>query len=354
LTIFRFDTAFDIAWDVKPALKRIAYGTAPDVGQREKQVEYRKKVKSKRQEFRQIKKERHAEKEHAKRLEHRKRKKRAQQELFELERELRAAAEREEEDTPNRRTTPRAEGEPDTGVLPDFVVIGTKKGGTSFLYHLLTLHPHVEPAANKELHYFDVLFRDEDIEWYRRCFPAPRWKDGRRTITGEATPGYLCHPTAPERMAEMVPQAKLIALLRNPVDRAYSDYQQGVRKGREPLTFEEAIEAEETQTAVRRRYLAKGIYVDYFLRWLNHFSDEQILLLKSEDLFERPTGTLKPVLNFLDLPKWEPETSAFIPKKRNEGHYEREMDPATRRRLERYFEPHNQRLYEYLDVDFGW
>jgi hypothetical protein len=167
-------------------------------------------------------------------------------------------------------------------------------------------------------------------------------------------PGILDSPPAPEKIAEVVPQARLIALLRNSVDRAYSDYQQVARKGREPLTFEEAIEAEKTQTLVRRRYLAKGIFVDYLLCWSKYFSDEQILVLKSEDFFERTPETLKSILNFLDLPDWEPEASEIIPKKRNEGHYEQGMDPTTRRQLEEFFEPHNRRLYEHLGVDFGW
>ncbi len=79
-----------------------------------------------------------------------------------------------------------------------------------------------------------------------------------------------------------------------------------------------------------------------------------MLVLKSEDFFERPTETLKPVLDFLGLPDWEPEASEIVPKKRNAGEYERGMDPDTRRRLEAFYEPHNKRLYEYLGVDFGW
>ena len=117
------------------------------------------------------------------------------------------------------------------GTLPDFVIIGAKKCGTTFLYNLLSEHPHIESAAQKELHYFDRFF-DQGIEWYRRCFPPPKWIDGRRAITGEATP-YLSKPSAAERMAKVLPQARLLVLLRNPVDRAYSDYQQGVSLGGE-------------------------------------------------------------------------------------------------------------------------
>ena len=77
-------------------------------------------------------------------------------------------------------------------------------------------------------------------------------------------------------------------------------------------------------------------------------------MLKSEDFFERPPETLKPVLGFLGLPAWEPNASETIPKKRNKGHHEREIAPDTRQRLEEFFEPHNERLYEHLGVDFGW
>ena len=253
-------------------------------------------------------------------------------EIFRLENELRAGEKQRVAD----------EG---MGALPDFVIIGAQKCGTTSLYHLLTRHPLVEPAASKELHFFDSLY-DEGIEWYRECFPLPKWKDGRTTITGEATPGYLFHPLAPERMAKMVPEARLIALLRNPVDRAYSQYHQRVRKGRETRSFEEAVGAENPDT----EYLARGIYVDQLLRWSRFYDRDQMLVLKSEEFFERPLDILKLVLNFLDLPEWQPDVWEI----RKKGGYEEGIDPSVRRRLEEYFEPHNQRLYEYLGVEFRW
>jgi flagellar biosynthesis GTPase FlhF len=286
-------------------------------------------------------------------------KKRAQQEIFQLEREIGAAKER------------RARNE-ETGALPDFVIIGERKCGTTFLYHLLGQHPLVEPAASKELHFFDALF-DEGIEWYRQCFPAPRWEDGRRTITGEASP-YMANRPAPERMAKVVPEARLIALLRNPVERTYSDYQMVTRKDREHKTFEEAIglrepaEAGEARTVGKEgvnsegedanldddsEYLSRSRYAEHLLRWSEFFPREQMLVLKCEDFFDNPKQTLKVVLEFLGLPEWEPEPSK-LENKRNAGRYEDDMDPETRRRLEEYFEPHNRRLYDFLGKDFGW
>jgi hypothetical protein len=285
-------------------------------------------------------------------------------EIFQIKNELRDARERLES-AQDRLTTPLS-GESRVGTLPDFVVIGARKCGTSTLYYLLTQHPQVERAVRKELHFFDNHF-DRGVEWYQQCFPSPRWEDGRKTITGEATPKYLFHPAVPERVATVIPQAKLIALLRNPVDRAYSHYHGEARHGRENRSFEEAVEAEKERllaeggeasghksgadnTSPPFGYLAGSIYVDQLQRWSMFFGEEQLLVLKSEDFFEHTAENLERILDFLGLPDWKPETL----EARNEGTYSRDMDPETRRQLEEYFEPHNQRLYEYLGVNFGW
>ena len=287
--------------------------------------------------------------------------------IFQLRNELRVAQERVE-GAPNSRPAFQVAVESKTGALPDFIILGAQKCGTTSLFHLLNRHPHVERAALKESRYFDKHF-DEGSEWYRLHFPPPRWKDGRRSITGEASTKYLLHPRVPERIAKVVPQARLIVLLRNPVDRAYSQYQHWVRNARESQRFEEAVEAEmerllgeedgtsehELRASVEHpgvghsNYLKRGIYVDQLLPWSKFFSDEQMLVLKSEDFFERPRDILKLVLNFLGLSEWEPKVWEI----RNKGHY-KEINPATRQWLEVYFDPHNRRLYEYLGVDFGW
>lgn len=262
----------------------------------------------------------------------------------------------------------RAAGESEAGALPDFIVIGGQRCGSSFCYRrLLSWHPYVEPAVRKEVHYFDLYF-DEGVDWYRSNFPPPARKEEGRVLTGEASPDYLFHPHVPRRAAEVVPGARLIALLRNPVDRAYSAYYLQTRQGRETLSFEGAIEAEEDRLqgekdrmladesyeSPNRRYFSyqtMGIYVDQLREWHKFFDRDQVLVLKSEDLYDRTPETLKLIQNFLDLPEWQPELSAL--SKDPETRYS-PMNPATRQRLEDYFEPHNQRLYEYLGVDFGW
>jgi hypothetical protein len=363
LPIFGSDKVSYIARNVKAFLNPEG-DAAPDAGRHEDRVEdpnsarqqriseQKEMLKSKRQELRKIRKDTFAAKDGAERAEHVKRAKKKKLELLELKNELRAARE-EAEGVPEVGTVPPPEGEEPqtTGALPDFVVIGAAKCGTTFFYHLLTQHPLVEPAAFKEPHYFDLLFEEEGVEWYRRCFPQPRWQDGRWTITGEASPGYIFHPHVAERMAKVVPQARLIALLRNPVDRTYSAYHHRVRNGQETRTFAEALEAYFADP--RQEHLSKSIYVDHLLRWAEFFPREQMLVLKSEDFFESPNETLKIAFAFLELPEWEPEASQLA-NKRNPGSYEGGMDPVLWRKLEEYFEPHNKRLYDYLGVDFGW
>ena len=325
-----------------------------------RRVRARKRLKSRRRELKQFKEKLRncGPKDPAEITRHRHQISRARAEVFRLEREL-LAAERG-----------RAEDEPVTGALPDFVVLGAQKAGTTYLYNLLVQHPHIEPAASKELHFFDNNF-ELGVEWYRECFPAPEWRDGRLTVTGEATPYYLFHPDAARRMAEVVPGARLIVLLRNPVERAHSHYQMITRKGTELRTFEEAVEAEMGvlrggMGGVSRRehhvgsehqlysYLSRGVYVDQLKRWAEVFVREQMLVLKSEDFFERPTETLEIVLGFLGLQGWASADKEVVVGKRNEGGYESGIDPGTRQRLETFFGPHNERLYEYLGVDLGW
>lgn len=153
-------------------------------------------------------------------------------------------------------------------------------------------------------------------------------------------------------MAEIAPRARLVALLRNPVDKVYSAYHFfGSRRGRDTSEFEKYADA--ALEDPRLRILSQGIYVDQLLRWSEFFPRDQMLVLKSEDFFDDPRRTLNAVLDFFDLPAWEPDDSE-LSQKRNKGPYEQGMEPGTRRRLEEFYEPHNQRLYDYLGVDFGW
>jgi Sulfotransferase domain len=126
--------------------------------------------------------------------------------------------------------------------LPDFLILGAQKAGTTALYAYLRRHPAITGPSWKEVSYFDRHYARGEA-WYRGNFPN-RLR-ARDKLVGEASPSYLFHPLGPERARALVPEARLVALVRNPIDRALSHYHHEVALGRERLSFEEALEAEE-------------------------------------------------------------------------------------------------------------
>ena len=262
-------------------------------------------------------------------------------------------------------------------LLPDFLIIGTQRGGTTSLYNYLIERPGVGPAMVKELHYFDKKF-NKGLLWYRAHFPSTiqkysyQFTHKQAFVTGEASAYYLFHPHAPKRVSKVLPHVKLIVMLRNPVDRAYSQYHFEVDLGRETLPFEDAIDHEEERICrekekmladegyisfdySRYSYLARGIYVDQLQTWMSLFPKEQFLILKSEDFYGDPVTALEHTSKFLNLAELETHEK----KKRYKLHNYNttpypKMNPNTRKRLVEYFEPHNARLYDLLGMNFGW
>lgn len=189
--------------------------------------------------------------------------------------------------------------------LPDFFVLGVAKGGTTSLHHYLRQHPDLFLPYVKELHFFDA---DEerfssDLDQYLGYF-----SDAGACHTGEATPSYFRHvEVAAERMRELYGEAppRFLLLLRDPVERAYSHYLHNVSEGREPLSFEAALQAEQTDPAAKRRawkaYFADGVYADTLAKWFEAFPREQFLILLSADLEQTPDVTLQKILQFLGV-----------------------------------------------------
>ena len=149
------------------------------------------------------------------------------------------------------------------GRLPDFVIIGAMKSGTTSLYNFVIKHPTIAPAFAKELHYFSIWYKFGEL-WYRSNFPTNLSrhyfykKTNQKLLSGEASPTYLFYPTVPSRMKEILPDVKLIVILRNPVDRAYSHYHHMLRRNNESLSFEKAIESEKERCAGERERLIKN------------------------------------------------------------------------------------------------
>jgi hypothetical protein len=245
--------------------------------------------------------------------------------------------------------------------LPDAVILGAQKSGTSSLHHYLVQHPKVIAPLRKEVHYFDVGYGHSEA-WYRAHF-------GRRGEPGlnlESSPYYLFHPSVPARLHALLPQARLIVLLRDPVSRAYSHYWHERDKGRESLDFEAAIAAEParlgdseaaladgriSRSAAHQHfsYLARGRYAEQLERWFAVVPREQFLVLRFEDLAREPLVVLNRTLGFLGL---APAQSVRL-EARNTRRYPK-MQPATAEQLREYFEPHDRRLGTLLGEPMHW
>lgn len=255
-------------------------------------------------------------------------------------------------------------------VLPDFLIIGAARAGSTSLYEYLLAHPQVGSPSHKEIHYFDNNF-ERGTGWYRRHFPTLSERERTKRLrgafrTGEASPYYVFHPLAPERVRQALPEARLVVLLREPGARAYSQYQLERRSERETLTFEEALEAEPKrlegeedriredpsyQSEAHRHfsYLARGLYAAQLESWFGEFPRDQLLVLLAEDFFADPGGTYRRALDHLGLERIAlPRYETF-----NYASYST-MKPETRKYLADYFREPNQRLEELLGVALDW
>ncbi len=255
-------------------------------------------------------------------------------------------------------------------VMPDFMVIGGQKCGTTSLHRYINQHPNIIPTFKKDSSFYDAnYFRG--FKWYRAHFPLKSKMDefqshGERFITGEVTTSYIHHPATPQRIYDTLPNVKFIALLRNPIQRAYSHYQHMVRTGRETLSFKEAIEQEDERLdrveekvlngddaalkAFRNfSYKSRGRYAEQLERWFALFPKEQFLILRSEDLFANPEKVTREVYEFLGIPHLQLEQYQNV----NPGNYP-SAESDTINLLIEYFRPHNQKLAELLGNNFGW
>ena len=255
--------------------------------------------------------------------------------------------------------------------LPDFVILGAQKAGTSSLYARLAAHPHVVPALRKEVHWFDDPGADADPSdrHYRAFFPTAAERvavgnaDGGTARTGEATPYYLVHPGAPSRAARAAPDAKLIVVLRDPIARAVSGYHHAVRFGHEHRPIEVALDPrfeepagapddvewwDDQQSPARLRgYLARGRYAEQLARWWEHFPRARTLVLETPSL--RGDDGITRACEFLDLGGPPPAR----PPDRNVGSYAAPPDSLVER-LRDHFAPFDAQLTELLGARPGW
>jgi hypothetical protein len=274
---------------------------------------------------------------------------------------------------------------------PRFLIIGAQKAGTTALFYYLAEHPYLVESSEKEVNFFapeifigwsehpnhQVLCRGERTvfddppsyrraeAWYHSHFPLPH-ELGRHRMTFEATAEYLYYPKTAERIFRYDPKMKFVVLLRDPVERAFSAWNMYRGFGsyrpliyspkKENRKFDDAVR-DEIDAMLRGRnnnhsdYVRRGLYYEQLLRYFKWFERDQMLILDSRELRTYAGVVVNKIANFLGLPE-HTHSREWAPM--HIGSYEKEMPNATARLLRELYQPHNQRLYELLNHDFGW
>lgn len=247
---------------------------------------------------------------------------------------------------------------------PSFLIIGAQKAGTSSLFHYLSQHPNINLPSNKELHFFDLNY-EKGIDWYESLFPGRTLL--QRQLTGEASPYYLFHPLVASRVHLHYPHIKLIVLLRNPVDRAYSHFQMERSRCTEPEpSFIKAVELEHERTSAEEQqllngeithgnrfqnwsYIKRGMYGQQIKHWLSYFCLNQFLFIKSENFYADPVSQLAVVHKFLGVPHIAPADLYAV----NANKYP-DLRHSDREILSSYFEEDGLLLRRLIGEHFSW
>ena len=255
-----------------------------------------------------------------------------------------------------------------THLLPDFVIIGAARSGTTHLLGQLNAHPNVLEGP-AETHFFDTHRYTYGIGWYRLRFPRNRdrrqaYSEGLHPVlTGESSPSYLSHPNVPARVARALPGARLLVLLRDPAERAASHWAWCLRQCGETRSLREAVEAEigppgdsaGIRVPVDKRVsdplvVRRGLYQPQLERWRTHVPDDQLMVIQSERWFDDPPGVMDEVCDYLGIP--HRDELPRVMRNRNKPHDP--FDEEAIARLREFYRPYNEELAEYLGMDVDW
>jgi tetratricopeptide (TPR) repeat protein len=253
---------------------------------------------------------------------------------------------------------------------PDFLIIGTPKGGTTALYNYLSQHPQIVPALHKEISFFDTKF-NLGLDWYGAHFPNfSQYNTYNKLLTGEATPNYMYSQIVCQRIYDCLPKVKLIVVLRNPIDRGISHYYMAKKIGIEKRDLITVINQEiqvlkslsnnldnpnnlknmGNQLKTGKNYFQSGLYVYFLAIWLEKFSTNQIVILSNEEMLKDTDQVMMNTYQFLGLPHYPLNEY----KKHFTGNYYNEMTQQQRDDLSELLQPHNNLLEKYLGRKFNW
>lgn len=265
---------------------------------------------------------------------------------------------------------------------PSFFIIGAQKCGTTVLFNYLCEHPDVVPGRRKEIHFFnrDDRYYGRGTNYYHSLFPLP-FQLGKYGVTFDATPKYIYCRECPQRIHEYYPHAKMILLLRDPVERAYSAWNlfsriynepqrrlriiskgtEGIRlllQRKEYPSFEEAVREEidnslSEEAFPEPSFVRRGLYAKQIERYFKYFHREQIKIIDSRRLRNETNRTLEDIAAFVGLRPhdWSRNETKRL---RVAGVYKAPISQKMQVYLAKFYRPHNERLYELLSHDFGW
>jgi hypothetical protein len=254
--------------------------------------------------------------------------------------------------------------------LPDFLIIGAQKSATTSLLAYIGAHVDVRLGVKKTAHFFDLRF-DRGVRWYARHFPHIRAlpfrllpfgaSADREWLTGESCPSYMFLAEVPGRVREVLPDVKIIAILRDPVDRLISQYLHEHRKNRAPDSFEKFIAPSrhsewppvgEVEYVRQHCAVPRGFYEDQLRHWLKFFPANRLCTLSFEELVQEPTRALNRVFSFLGLASQPVDTSVVF--NRNMGKGFSGIDSTLRTELAELYRRKNAGLEDLVGRPLAW
>lgn len=234
-------------------------------------------------------------------------------------------------------------------MLPNYVIAGVMKCGTSALVRGVANHDRVFRAEGKELHYFDRYY-EQGIGWYETRFDDR----GDAIAFGEATP-YLGHQLAVDRMVADLPETRFIVILRQPADRAYSHYWHNIRREREDLSFPEALDAEDARRTPDNTlfdYRNLGFYSRQLVDLTSRAGSDRVHVLLNEDFRDNRAGALRTIWEFLDV---DPDAGRIeIPERSTRRQVIRNFKNFVKRRNDdRSYPPMDRKLRDGLTKEYA-